>query len=342
MGFGNETLSKPSQHVELTATRTTEQTTQINTSAQAYQPIEEELRRFGQSTPGHIVQTFQAVPNCGCMAAAMAIHSIEHKEITSRLRDTQEIKRHQDNIFDLAGRIQTWGTVGFQTAIGEMFDAECLERTINAYASDKPFLAKTCSFQDADRMRIILRECGKKGIRVLLPYYAAADMVPTVPRPENGDIGADGKVRQDKMVNAHWAVLTDYTPRNDPRYDLVGMFEGNGAIMGRGINLEQLVASNMSLGDMFSWNDAFWKGQEEALGRIEQSTGLSAEEKARLEQIQADYIFATKVAVAQRSVPIMDWNDEEIKSMQNVHERVNLRGKAVLVGIKAEAAEART
>ena len=264
---------------------------------------------FGQSNVAKVVQTRQTVPNCGCVAGAMAVCSLLNpKKIYEETNS--EIKR--ELVFDLASDIQMIGMRKAKTSIGEMFDADALAETLTEYgqeiktgesdASEGPkrkIAARVYRFDAENKLKQAIKLAKARGVRVLIPYYADAIALPIVPK--NKDV--HGRALPTDMAHAHWGLADEIDEHNN-----VKIYEGNMALNGHGQPLDALYISNNSLGDEFEWNEGF-------LNRLG----------------DRDYALASRIALQQRWEYLR--NEGIInEDADHVREHVNLRGSLVLVG----------
>lgn len=173
--------------------------------------------------------TKQVGPTCGCFAAAMAINAIIDKKIMA------------DQIIEIAKK-------NGDSALGEMFSASILVKTINNFVAKKnnnmpgiskcDVIAMEQSIEKSDEFRYYLEAAYLRGVMILMPYYAGNKYMPT----RLDKIQADPS----EMSNAHWAVV-QYNNN-----DNVNIYE-SGSCSEINCKIELLYESNSYLGNEFSW-----------------------------------------------------------------------------------------
>ena len=327
--FLHETEQKTASPV-FTTTQQEQQTTFV--TAPVEDPaLSDIIKRFDPAVVRRIYETQQTKPNCGCIAGAMAVYSLLDNGEYLKERDggiAEEIdKEIAEAIYSYADEIQISGMGDYVSSVGEMFDAQRLADTLTKYGNnlqsmgkknqkhvDKKILAAVYSFDSIDKLKQALEQSGKNGIHILLPYFSGKDCYPSVPTNDDHNLGDDGHAVAREMCHAHWSIVGDYKKETDK----ISLYEGNMLLRGRNIPINDVFASNQSLGDTFEWN----KGYLDNLEENDFSTRLSL--AARWAEMFGDDIISV--------------GDDGTDNTINEH--VNLRGKIVLVGFAKKEAEA--
>lgn len=257
---------------------------------------------FWDYVPQEAVRAVQPIEqdgaNCGCFAAAMAIATL--------------LGKTEDEAEDIAHQIQQVAELNKISSIGELFNADALTAAVNTFCTDlatdsgwkEKLLAKTVDFTSEEGLVKTLAAAKKHGVRVLIAYYAGngINCDPAVPTPE--DMAAK-RVKPEKMYYAHWAVANLGEGLGERS---IILREGNKQTLEKRYDPKSLFDSNDSLGDTFSW-DEFLK--------IDQ-------DKDTHDALLSRKGLASNYTVLHKGMPNPFGDKGE--------ERVNLRGKLVLIG----------
>ena len=284
----------------------------------------EELRRTDFSGFQHTTQsavfpvygTAQTGINCGMFASAMAIYALSsgmHRK-SNELRNilTECIVIRKNMILNLAHEMQHHGQMNALSSLGEMYDADRLARTINIFGADKdghaacgldnsePILAKVISFSDIERLEQVVRFARDNHLMVLVPYFAGEEAEPYDP---------ERVVTADEMYRAHWSVIKG---EGKGKVSSVEIYEGNLLQTGETYSLDTVFDSNMSLADSLSW--------ERLLEEI---------------SVEPDLCAQAKIGLNSRINALLERGETQLPfDFDNEVEKVNLRGRLVVVGIR--------
>ena len=290
-----------------------------NAFAQEYQKYTDgKMQRFSSMTVHRLSEAHQTGANCGCYAAGMAIDSLlnSYSKKNANPGEGNEAEKIADN-FEKMAKEQ------YMSSIGEMFSAETLSQSINAFSKSvkdvygKGIKAEVAEFKTPRKLETIIKLAARKGVRILIPYYAPDDtMMPGVPHRQfkeekNKDtkpvIDQDGHALPEDMLNAHWAVVSHFEAEDTGSISIT-LFEGHKMINKSSVNLLNLYNSNLALGDQFDWNEYL---------KLSDNT----EEQEAMEA---------------RKAKKSDFFEEVGK---RILENVSLRGKVVLVGLEKRIEE---
>lgn len=215
--------------------------------------------------PKPITATRQDGCNCGCFASGIALASLMRPTFIAKAANYSEPYREHQNLLEdfakhMSKDLQALAKIRHLSADGEMFNAQALTDTINHYlhfsVSNEPlgfqtplqkflekkgphFQAFTLSFDTQERLWTILQAAQDKGARVLFPYFAGWNLMPSSK--------ADTAPPQ-QMERAHWCNLQ--LPSSS---DVVEMTESNMVQVHTPFQVQNLFASNQYLGDKFDW-----------------------------------------------------------------------------------------
>ena len=202
--------------------------------------------KFEKGNCGVVIPIQQDGPTCGCYAATMAINAIINKNITA------------DQIIEIAKK-------NGDSALGEMFSASLLVKTINEFVANNNNMSDISKYDviamgrnigGIDECRYYLEAAKNRGVMILMPYYAGNinDYEPT----ELSKIQPD----PNNMSNAHWAVVQYVNNDSAKIYE-------SGSCTEISCALESLYKSNSSLGNEFSW-DGYLKIHTEKKKEVEE------------------------------------------------------------------------
>lgn len=251
-------------------------------------------------SPGNVIQREivpieQTGPNCGMFAMAMALSDLlraDGKEIARGL-ETLAIQQHH-------------------SVAGEAFDADELCQLGHDYCKNKNanIMFITLEFNKPSQLRAIFDKCSERELYVLFPYFATDNINPDTYNPKE-------KANPEKMTNAHWSVI-ERLPFSDQKYPLRILEGWNSIYASQQLNEKEkgnlnhsrvleLFIANKKLGDLLSWKKAM---QVVRHGKYDDGT-LQNNINARHCKYPSKFI-------------------NKVDPLPQ--EKVNLRGRAILVG----------
>lgn len=242
----------------------------------------------------------QTGANCGMFAAAMALADL----LGGDYKTQGEM---------IAGKLEMDMKEKGYSAIGEAFDANLLAEAINDFCNEigeagTGIRAEIKTFDSMEEMQTIFNEAEEGKAYVLFPYYANMDFSPVNPLYA-------GQATAGDMYRAHWSVIENIQEGNGENGRL-HILEGCGKIFNGPDNsyldldnrLQQLFDSNMLLGEAMNWNVYF---------------ALDAGSKAEFACSRRYWNYLWTLGGNIHPTRYLD--------IVNLFEKVNLRGRAVLI-----------
>ena len=325
----------------------------FNSIQEKYQKEAAEMMRFSgvheyNDMTEEIIETEQTGSNCGCFASGMALWSFikdkasfmesvkskyaeKYKKICEMVENyykdnesgsTEEPTDDEKNISIISLIIQEVAKENGLSSVGEMFSVSALEESINICGftlnNGRQLIAKAADFNTPKELEKIVKQATSQHIRVLFPYQLIV---------EGNDMGLpdyDGAMEVFKKASsdgkqaarfapdnnlAHWAVIGNVDEKG-----IYFLYEGNRVLKTdkgkrKGTELIDLYYANRALSDGYLWDDYLKEHPEtkkDLEGRLEKLKGKN----------QQDEVFR-------------EHGDIWI-------EKVDLRGKILLIGLKKE------